>query len=272
MNERAPVDARERWTHGDPYEQYVGRWSRLVAPAFLSWLRLPPGRRWVDVGCGTGALCDAICQHCSPSMVIGVEPSEGFLEAARTNLGPRADIRHGSATEMPLDDASADAVVSALSLNFVKDPPAALAEMARVTARGGTIGAYVWDYAGRMDLMRFFWDAAVELDPAAAQLDEGIRFPLCRPEPLQALFTASGLADVAVTPIDVPTRFADFEDYWQPFLGGQGPAPAYAMSLDQAARARLRERLRERTPFAADGSISLTARAWAVRGAMMRAR
>jgi SAM-dependent methyltransferase len=274
VNERAPADAdaRERWTHGDPYEQYVGRWSRLVAPAFLSWLRLPPGRRWVDVGCGTGALCDAICRHCSPATVIGIEPSEGFLQAARVNLAGRAVVRQGNATQIPVDDASVDAVVSALALNFVDDPRAALVEMGRVTARGGTIAAYVWDYAGRMDLMRFFWDAAVELDPAAARLDEAVRFPLCRPEPLQELFAGSGLADVAVTPIDVPTRFADFDDYWRPFLGGQGPAPTYAMSLDEGARARLRERLRERLPSAADGSISLTARAWAVRGAMMRAR
>ena len=274
MNERAPADADapERWTHGDPYEQYVGRWSRLVAPAFLSWLRLPPGRRWVDVGCGTGALCDAICRHCSPATVIGIEPSEGFLQAARVNLAGRAVVRQGNATQIPVDDASVDAVVSALALNFVDDPRAALVEMGRVTARGGTIAAYVWDYAGRMDLMRFFWDAAVELDPAAARLDEAVRFPLCRPEPLQELFAGSGLADVAVTPIDVPTRFADFDDYWRPFLGGQGPAPTYVMSLDDTARARLRERLRDRLPSAGDGSISLIARAWAVRGAMMRAR
>jgi SAM-dependent methyltransferase len=274
VNERAPADAdaRERWTHGDPYEQYVGRWSRLVAPAFLSWLRLPPGRRWVDVGCGTGALCDAICRHCSPATVIGIEPSEGFLQAARVNLAGRAVVRQGNATQIPLDDASVDAVVSALALNFVDDPRAALVEMGRVTARGGTIAAYVWDYAGRMDLMRLFWDAAVDLDPAAARLDEGVRFPLCRPEPLQELFAGSGLADVAVTPIDVPTRFADFDDYWRPFLGGQGPAPTYVMSLDDTARARLRERLRERLPSAGDGSISLIARAWAVRGVMMRAR
>ena len=239
----------------------------------FSRLRLPPGRRWVDVGCGTGALCDAICRHCSPATVIGIEPSEGFLQAARVNLAGRAVVRQGNATQIPLDDASVDAVVSALALNFVDDPRAALVEMPRVTARGGTIAAYVWRLrrANGSDV-RLFWDAAVDLDPAAARLDEGVRFPLCRPEPLQELFAGSGLADVAITPIDVPTRFADFDDYWRPFLGGQGPAPTYAMSLDDTARARLRERLRKRLPFAPDGSISLIARAWAVRGAMMRAR
>ena len=137
--------------------------------------------------------------------------------------------------------------------------------MARVCVEGGIIAAYVWDYAGKMELMRFFWDAAVELDPGAAKADEGIRFPLCRPEALESLFTGAGLNGVEVVPIDIATPFADFDDYWQPFLGGQGPAPAYAMSLDETARARLRERIRERIPILADGSISLIARAWAIR-------
>ena len=114
--------------------------------------------------------------------------------------------------------------------------------------------------------MRLFWDAAVELNPGAAKLDEGIRFPLCRPEALTELLVSAGLAGVEVMAIDIPTPFASFEDYWQPFLGGQGPAPAYAMSLDEMARARLRDRIQARIPVAADGSISLTARAWAARG------
>lgn len=260
----------DTWERGDPYEQYVGRWSRRVAPRFLSWLRIPAGRRWLDVGCGTGALCAAIVDHCSPSSVVGVEPSEGFLATAREHLAGRAVLRRGSATRIPLDDASVDVVVSGLVLNFVPDPRAALAEMARVTGGGGTIGAYVWDYAGKMELMRFFWDAAVELDPDAARMDEGSRFPLCRPEALVELLAGTGLDGVEVVAIDIPTPFASFEDYWQPFLGGQGPAPAYAMALEEMARARLRDRLRERVPVAADGSISLTARAWAARGAVAK--
>ena len=255
----------DTWERGDPYEQYVGRWSRRVAPVFLSWLSIPAGRWWLDVGCGTGALSAAIVDHCLPSSVVGVEPSQGFLETAREHLAGRAVFHRGSATEIPLDDASVDVVVSGLVLNFVPDPRAALAEMARVTDTGGTIGAYVWDYAGKMELMRFFWDAALELNPDAARLDEGIRFPLCRPGALAALFAGAGLETIKVTAIDTPTRFASFEDYWRPFLGGQGPAPAYAMSLDETARARLRDRIRERIPAEADGSISLTARVWATR-------
>jgi SAM-dependent methyltransferase len=260
----------DTWERGSPYERYVGRWSRRVAPLFLSWLKIPAGRRWLDVGCGTGALTAAILDCCSPASTFGVEPSEGFLEAAKESLADRAVLRQGSATAIPLGDASVDVVVSGLVLNFVPDQRAALVEMARVAANGGTIAAYVWDYAGKMELMRHFWDAAVELNPGAATLDEGVRFPSCRPQALEELFLGAGLEEVEVTPLDIPTPFADFDDYWQPFLGGQGPAPAYAMSLDEVRRARLRDRLRERLPAAADGSISLIARVWATRASVAK--
>jgi len=256
----------DTWERGSPYEQYVGRWSRQLAPLFLSWLGVPSGRRWLDVGCGTGALCAAILDHCAPASVTGVEPSAGFLKTAKENLAHRAALEQGSAAAIPLGDGSVDVVVSGLVLNFVPDLRAALAEMARVTDKGGTVAAYVWDYAGKMELMRHFWDAAVELDSAAAAMDEGERFPVCRREALAELFDSAGLHGTEVRAIDIRTPFASFEDYWAPFLGGQGPAPAYAMALDETTRGRLRERIRARIPLQADGSISLTARAWAVRG------
>lgn len=262
----------DSWDRGSPYEQYVGRWSRQVAPLFLSWLNIPVGRRWLDVGCGTGALCAAIVDSCSPAAVAGVEPSEGFLKTAMDELGDRVAFHQGSATAIPLGDESVDVTVSGLVLNFVPDHLAALLEMARVTCTGGTIAAYVWDYAAKMELIRSFWDAAVELDPDASKLDEGVRFPLCRREALEKLFADSGLGEVEVKAFDVPMWFASFEDYWQPFLGGQGPAPAYAMSLDETTRERLRDRLRKCLPVEADGSISLTARAWAVRGSVNAAK
>lgn len=250
----------DTWERGDPYERYVGRWSRDVAPLFLDWLRVPAGRRWLDVGCGTGALCAAILDRCAPASVAGVEPSEGFLATAKRNLAGRAMLHPGNAAAIPLADASVDVAVSGLVLNFVPDPLAALAELKRVVRPGGCIAAYVWDYAGGMELMRRFWDAAAALDPVAAKLDEGVRFPLCNPQALAKLFAGGEVRE-----IDISTPFPSFDDYWQPFLGGQGPAPAYVMSLDAAARERLRERLRQRLPAASDGSIALTARAWAVR-------
>ena len=255
------------WADGDRYEAYVGRWSRPVARRFLTSLAVPPGGRWLDVGCGTGALTETILETAAPSAVLGVDPSADVVaHAAAQVTDPRASFREGSGQAIPGEDAGFDAVVSGLVLNFVPDPPAALAEMRRVVRPGGVVAAYVWDYAEGMQLIRRFWDAAAERDPAARDLDEGSRFPLCRPEPLRELFTAAGLADVAVEEVVVPTVFADFDDYWAPFLGGTGPAPAYAMSLAELDRAALRESLRARLPSEPDGSVHLTARAWSVRG------
>ena len=204
--------------------------------------------RWLDVGCGTGALSAAILEQCAPSSVDGVEPSEGFLETAVDLLGSRVTFHRADAAALPLDDASFDAVVAGLVLNFVPDLDAALSEMTRVTEDGGVVAAYVWDYAGRMELIRWFWDVARELDPAAEALDEAVRFPDCTPEALTWRFAAAGLLDVETTGFEVPTVFLDFDDFWAPFLGGQGPAPAYAMSLEEPARERLRATLQERLP------------------------
>lgn len=262
------MDISDSWERGSPYERYVGRWSRQVAPKFLAWLHVPEARRWLDVGCGTGALCAAIADGCAPSSLIGVDPSEGFLKSAAANLGRRAVLHRGGASSIPLPDASVDVVVSGLVLNFAPDVSAALSEMSRVAAGRGTIAAYVWDYAGKMELMRYFWDAAVEVDPRAAELDEGLRFPLCRQDALIAAFRSAGLQAVDSAAIDIVTQFADFDEYWSPFLGGQGPAPAYAMSLPEGARSRLRERVQDRLPCQSDGSIRLLARAWSVRGSL----
>jgi SAM-dependent methyltransferase len=262
-----PSTHKDVWAIGDPYERYVGRWSRLVAREFLSWLGIPAGREWLDVGCGTGALSQTILQNASPARVTGVDPSDGFLASARAQItDPRAEFRQGDAQALPATDGIFNATVSGLVLNFIPDQAKAVGEMWRVTRPGGTVAAYVWDYAGEMQLMRHFWDAAVALNPKARELDEGIRFPVCQPEPLVALFSAAGLRDVSVKAVDVPTVFKDFEDYWSPFLGGQGPAPGYCMSLSEADRVALRDRIRAGLPGAHDGSIPLIARAWAVRG------
>ncbi|HEU5296372.1 MAG TPA: methyltransferase domain-containing protein [Burkholderiaceae bacterium] len=255
----------DTWERGSPYEQYIGRWSRRMAPVFLSWLAAPANGRWLDVGCGTGALSAAIVDHCSPARVVGVEPSEGFLKLAAASLGGRAELVRGSADALPVAGATIDHVVSGLVLNFVPNLPAALAEMARVAVPDGTIAAYVWDYADRMELIRHFWDAAVLLDPSARALHEGVRFPLCRPQALQAAFDGAGLVGTQIEALEVATDFADFDDYWSPFLGGQGPAPAYLMSLADDRRAQLREVLRARLPTSESGGIALVARAWAVR-------
>jgi SAM-dependent methyltransferase len=257
----------DTWALGEAYEPYIGRWSRLVAAEFVAWLGIADGAVWLDVGCGTGALSRTVLGAADPALVVGIDPSAGFLAHARSQLGgDRARFAAADARRLPLGDARFDAVASGLVLNFVPDPALAVREMTRVARPGGRVAAYVWDYAGRMGLIRHFWDAAAALDPAAAELDEGRRFGLCRPEPLTGLFRDAGLVEVAARPLQVPTRFRDFDDYWTPFLGGQGPAPGYAMALDGPRRAALREELRARLPVAADGSIPLAARAWAVAG------
>ena len=256
----------EVWEAGDAYEAYVGRWSRPVAREFIAWLAVPAGRTWLDVGCGPGALTSAALGT-DAARITGVDRSRGFLAEARRRIrGSRAGFAAGDAGALPVPAGRFDVVVSGLCLNFVPDPGRAVAEFARVTAPGGIAAAYVWDYGDGMAMMRHFWDAAAALDPEAARFDEGRRFTLCAPGPLAGLWAGAGFGTVATTAIEVPTVFAGFDDFWQPFLGGQGAAPGYVSSLPGARRDDLRELLRSRLPVAPDGSIRLTARAWAVRG------
>ncbi len=260
-------ERRDAWGAGDLYEPYVGRWSRVVAREFLAWLQAPSSVDWLDVGCGTGALTETILQQSQPRSVKGIDPAAGFVEHARAHVtDPRATFEVGDAQSLPVESARFGAAVSGLVLNFVPKASLAASEMMRAVRPGGVVAAYVWDYAGKMELMRYFWDEAIQLDPAAIAADEGRRFPLCKPEALVDLFTQAGLGEVETRPIDARTKFRDFDDYWTPFLGGQAPAPQYAMSLSEERREALRERIRGALPIARDGSIDLIARAWAVRG------
>ena len=235
---------KDNWAAGKLYEPYVGRWSRLVAKEFLQWLQLPAQLDWLDVGCGTGALTQSILQQTQPRSVTGIDPSAGFIDYAKAQItDPRVTFEVADAQSLPVQSARFDVAVSGLVLNFVPKPLLAAQEMARAVRPAGVVAAYVWDYAGKMELMRYFWDAAVALDPSVSKL-----------------------ADVQTNTIDAPTTFRDFDDYWNPFLGGQGPAAGYAMSLSEDHRGALRDRIRATLPIASDGSISLIARAWAVRG------
>ncbi len=263
---------QQRWESGAGYESYVGRWSRLIAPRFVGWLAPAPAARWLDIGCGTGALTEAILETSEPLAVRGVDRSEGFVSFTSARIvDPRAEFSVADAQDLPGDAGVYDYTVSGLVLNFIPDATAALAEMARVTRSGGCIAAYVWDYLGGMEMMNLFWDAANELDGEAASRHEGLRFSLCKPEPLRSLWEEAGLGAVDVAPIEIETNFRDFDDLWNPFLAGQGPAPTYTMSLDEAARDALREHLREHMPLQPDGSIRLRARAWGVQGVVVGA-
>jgi len=260
------VALNDSWAAGAAYENFMGRWSRMLAPRFVSWLGVRPHAHWLDVGCGTGALVSAICAEASPASVVACDPSGPFIESARRELDPRVSFVVAGVERLPTRPGGFDSVTSLLALNFFPDPGAALDEMRRAAAANGLVSACVWDYADRMEFLRCFWDAVMDLDPSAAGLDEGTRFPICRPAGLESLFREAGLADVRSDSIEISMQFSNFEEFWKPFLGGTGPAPAYVASLDAANREALAERIEQSLPRQTDGEISLIARAWVVCG------
>lgn len=261
----APPD--DRWLAGDAYDAYMGRWSRLVARAFLEWLRVERAADWLELGCGTGALTAAICTVGAPASVTACDPSESFIEHARRAL-PDDRVRFvvGGVEALPDRAGGFDAAVCGLVLNFLPEPVAAVRALASRLRTGGLAAAYVWDYAGAMEYLRIFWDEAAALDSDALALDEGRRFPLCQRDALEELWRAAGLSEVEARAVDVAARFPSFEAYWAPFLRGTGPAPSYVASLPPARRDALRGGVRRRLAVRPSGEIELRARAWAVRG------
>ncbi|MBK8899906.1 MAG: class I SAM-dependent methyltransferase [Anaerolineaceae bacterium] len=255
------------WQNGNSYERFMGRWSHLIAREFLRWLAVPPNSKWLDVGCGTGSLTKQILETNRPQSIVSVDASPEFVAFARQMVPDTAvQFRVGLAQSLELEANQFDAAVSGLVLNFVPQPEAAIAEMLRVTKPGGTVGIFLWDYAEGMEMLRYFWNAAVALDKNAEALDEGVRFPLCQRDELESLVDKCGLKQIVGIPIEVVTHFQGFVDYWAPFLGHVGPAPAYVMSLTPKQRQKLEDRVHAALPIREDGSISLVARAWAVKG------
>jgi ubiquinone/menaquinone biosynthesis C-methylase UbiE len=237
-----------------------------LARAFVSWLGVPPDRHWLEVGCGTGALTSAILELGRPISVVATDSSEQFVAHTSAAI-PDRRVRFlvASAHELPSRPAGYDVVASSLVLNFIPDPIAALRDMRSRASEDGTVAACVWDYAGGMEFLRRVWDAAVALDPAARQYDEGDRFPICSPSGLKAAFREAGFARVGVEALEVETRFQDFDDYWGPFVGGPGPAPGYVASLSAEKQQDLARHLEATLPQHNDGTITLTAKAWVSR-------
>lgn len=254
------------WESASAYERFMGRWSRELGRAFVTWLGVPPGRHWLEVGCGTGALTSAILEIGRPASVVATDSSKQYVAHARAALPDhRVQFLAASADELPTRAAGYDVVASSLVLNFIPDPTAALRAMRSLAADHALVAACVWDYAGGMEFLRRFWDAAVELDPAARRYDEGERFPICSPSGLEAAFRRAGFSRIGVEALEVATRFQDFDDYWSPFVGGPGPAPGYLSSLSAQRQQDLAGRLAATLPRNRDGSIALTAKAWAAR-------
>jgi ubiquinone/menaquinone biosynthesis C-methylase UbiE len=264
----ANVPGPSVWQGADAYEAYMGRWSRPMAQAFLAWFAVSNAGNWLDVGCGTGALTAAVLDAANPITVVGVDPSTEFLGTAQALVSdPRTRFEVGDACALPVATGGFDAVVAGLVLNHVPDPAPAVAELVRAARAGGAVGAYVWDYSGEMQLMRYFWDAVAATDPDAATHDPRAHYHICQPDPLAAQFRTAGLKDVEVDAIDLPMRFRDLDDFWRPHtMTGPAAVQRYVSALDDERRAALRERLRIMLPIAADGTIDLNGRAWAVRG------
>lgn len=264
----AGASRHDTWQAGDSYDLYMGRWSRQIAPRFIEWLEPEDGLDWLEVGCGTGALSARILSDTNPKSLISLDPSQGFLEKARSTItDPRVDFRIGGGETLAVQSGTRDIVVSGLVLNFIPDRERALLEMQRVARAKAAIAFYVWDYpGGGVEFMHAFWNAATALDPYARALTEDQRFPFCTQDGLADLASRAGLLDVETTKIEAATRFHDFEDLWHPFTLGAGPAPGYCANLEASEREKLREKLKESLPTAEDGSIQLRVRAWAICG------
>ena len=251
----------------EAYDWRAGRWSQAVGRSFVEWLGCPPGLRWLEIGCGAGALSRAILEKGEPGRLIGIDPSDQDLAQTRqTSRDARAEFQQGVMEALSFPEGSFDVIASGLVFNFLKDAPLAFREMQRVAIPGGCLAGYVWDFAGEMQVVRRFWDAAIAVDSAAAQADQAAIFPFCEPESLRQLFLVSGLRDVDVQPISATARFPDFATYWSALLAQDWTGGRFVNSLRESDQQAIRKRLYESLPLQDDGSFVLMVRAWAVRG------
>ena len=237
-----------------------------MAPVFLKWLNISSDKNLLDVGCGTGALSRAIELNCKPQNLACIDPSKSFIDKAKKRISIKGEFRVGRVENIPFENKTFDIIVSGLALNFFPNLESALSEMKRVLKPNGVAAAYVWDYSGRMDFLRYFWDAAYQIDSKSKKLDEGIRFPICNSNKLIKEFKEAGFEEIESSVLDIDTVFIDFEDYWNPFLGGQGPAPSYLASLSDELQKDLKNKLRIRLHYQPDGAIKLLGRAIAIKG------
>jgi SAM-dependent methyltransferase len=261
------------FSEAQAYERFMGRWSRELAPLFVRFAGVRDGDTLLDVGSGTGALAAALAAAAPSGRVIGIDPTASYVALARAGQeGERVRFQVGDAQRMDFADATFDRTLSLLVVNFIPDANKAVDEMKRVTRRGGTVAAAVWDYGEGMEMLRVFWDEAIAMTPASDSRDER-HMPFCHSGALAALWRQHGLLDVVEEGLTIETRFTSFADYWAPVLEKQGPAGAYVAALSERERHQLEGRLRKRLlGEGPDRAFVLHARAWAVRGIVPSSR
>jgi ubiquinone/menaquinone biosynthesis C-methylase UbiE len=247
---------------GEAYDRFMGRYSRELAPELIEFAGIESGMRVLDVGCGPGQLTERLASLVGGELVAAADPSEPFAAACAERV-PDADVRRAEAEALPWQDGQFDAALAQLVVNFMADAPAGVAEMRRVVRSGGTVAACTWDYGDGMQLLRSFWDAAAALDPNAP--DEGRTMRFRSREELDELWRRVGLHEVATGALVVETTYADFDEVWHPLTLGVGPAGSYCSALEPKRQQALREALFTRLG-SPEGGITLSAKAWAVRG------
>ena len=243
----------------DAYDAFMGRYSRLLSPQMLDFAEVGEGDRVLDVGSGPGILTGELVARLGPEHVTAIDPSATFVEAAR-DRHPGVTVLQGSAEELPFPDRAFDASLAQLVVHFMSDPVRGLAEMRRVTRDGGAVAASVWDLAGGRAPLSLFWRAAHDLD---MDVTDESRMAGARDGHLVELFEAAGLRDIHDTVFPVSLEHQSFEEWWDPYTRGVGPAGSYVAALDEERRTALRERCRALLP---DGPFTLTAHAWAASG------
>lgn len=243
----------------DAYDRFMGRYSRLLSPLLAEFAGVAAGDRALDVGCGTGALTGELVSRLGATSVAAVDPSEPFVEAARARH-PGVEVHLATAEALPFEADAFDAALAQLVVHFMADPVAGLSEMRRVTRSGGVVAACVWDFAGEAAPLSRFWEAARQTD--ASVVDES-HLAGARQGHLVELFAAAGLSDVEETALSIEGEHATFEEWWEPYTAGVGPAGAYVKTLSPERQRELRDRCRALLP---DGSFVVVSRAWAARG------
>lgn len=243
----------------EAYDAYMGRYSAPLAPLFCDFAEIGGQQRVLDVGCGPGALIAELVRRLEPSAVSAVDPSEPFVAAARERH-PGVVVYQAPAEQLPFSDDEFDASLAQLVVHFMADPVTGVTEMLRATRPDGVVAACVWDHGGGEGPLSRFWNVARELDATVRDESE---LPGARKGDLGTLLREVGLRNVEETVLSVDVEHASFDDWWQPFTFGVGPAGAYVADLEPSQQGRLRELCRDRSP---DGLLTVTARAWAARG------